>query len=599
MVSDHHPNLVFKSSNNRAKQKTMYNYYNKFFDLEQLVIPFKYYDLKLPSDDPVYTVKKIMSELDFTALLSMYKRLGRKGYNPIMLFSVLAYASLRGVRSVDRIVELCRRDLAFIWLCKGKTPGRDAFYDFMNLKLTNEVMAYLHYQFMRILKKEGYVTLEALYIDGTKVEANANRYTFVWRGSLNYRLVGLLDGIEESYNHYNSLITRHAYDVKYSLPVMKMFIIEGMDKVREVIEKNRSRKINNKKKLSNNTMIEIDNMSPLEMLKMQARLKKIAIEENIVFVEGKGQRKSDLQKLYERFESLGSRLLTYKKCFKIMGTDRNSYSKTDLEATFMRMKEDHMGNGQLKPAYNVQVAVENYFVVHSYVSADRTDYNPLIPVLELHKEHLGAYPNEVTADSGYSSEKNLLFLENKGIESFIKLQEHEKMKTRAYKGDIGKYRNMTKVDQGYLCANKRLLSFDRTEVSLSKGYKRTHHVYSCKDCSNCALKPRCLYKYEENKHRDKNKVIKVNECWDQLKEKSHNNIQSDKGILNRQIRSIQTEGFFGDMKANNSFRQFNHRTKDKVLKEFMIFAFGKNLDKYHKFITGKITRFVGKVDEVA
>jgi hypothetical protein len=263
------------------------------------------------------------------------------------------------------------------------------------------------------------------------------------------------------------------------------------------------------------------------------------------------------------------------------------------------MKDDHMMNGQLKPAYNVQIAVENYFVVHSYVSVDRTDYNPLIPVLQMHQKHLGYYPKEVTADSGYSSEKNLLFLQQEGIESFIKLQEHEMMKKRAYKSDIGKYRNMTKVDGGYLCANNRPITFDKTEVSHSKGYKCTHQVYSCKDCSNCELKPKCLYKYDENKHYAKNKVIKINESWDSLKEKSNNNIHSDKGILNRQIRSIQTEGFFGDMKANDDFRQFNHRSQDKVLKEFMLFAFGKNIDKYHKFIMGKIKRFEGKIDQAA
>ena len=577
----------------------MHNYYNDFFELGQLRINYNLYQLGVPSDDPVHIVKRVMKELDFSSLLNQYNRLGRKGYNPIMLFSVLVYSALRGVRAVDRIVELCTRDLAYIWLAQGERPQRDAFYDFINNKLSNEILKDLHYQFMRKLEKEGFVSLKALYIDGTKIEANANRYTFVWRGSLNYHLVGLLDAIDSGYNDYNNLITENAYDVKYTLSTMNMFIIEGMEKVREVIKKNRSRKVNNKKKLSNNAVLEIDNMSPLEMLKIQAKLMVIAKGEGIAFVDGKGQRKSDLQKLYERFEAFGERLMRYKESFKIMGSDRNSYSKTDLEATFMRMKDDHMMNGQLKPAYNVQIAVENYFVVHSYVSVDRTDYNPLIPVLQMHQKHLGYYPKEVTADSGYSSEKNLLFLQQEGIESFIKLQEHEMMKKRAYKSDIGKYRNMTKVDGGYLCANNRPITFDKTEVSHSKGYKHTHQVYSCKDCSNCELKPKCLYKYNENKHRAKNKVIKVNECWDSLKENSHNNIHSDKGILNRQIRSIQTEGFFGDMKANNDFRQFNHRSQDKVLKEFMLFAFGKNIDKYHKFITGKIKRFEGKIDQSA
>ena len=135
--------------------------------------------------------------------------------------------------------------------------------------------------------------------------------------------------------------------------------------------------------------------------------------------------------------------MEYKECFEIMGKDRNSYSKTDLEATFMRMKEDHMLNGQLKPAYNVQIAVENYFLIHGYVSNDRTDYNTLIPVLEKHRNAFGDTLEAVTADSGYCSEKNLLYLKENEIKSFIKLQDHEKRKTRAYKEDIGKYYNMT------------------------------------------------------------------------------------------------------------------------------------------------------------
>ena len=161
-----------------------------------------------------------------------------------------------------------------------------------------------------------------------------------------------------------------------------MFIIEGMDKIREVIRKNRERKLTKHKKLPNNSGIEIDNCSPLELLKLQKRLKEIAEKEHNPFVSGKGKKKPELQQIYEELEACGNRLMDYKECFEVMGRDRNSYSKTDLEATFMRMKEDHMLNGQLKPAYNVQVAVENYFIIHSYVSNDRTDYNTLIPVLE-------------------------------------------------------------------------------------------------------------------------------------------------------------------------------------------------------------------------
>ena len=206
------------------------------------------------------------------------------------------------------------------------------------------------------------------------MEANANRYTFVWRGTLNYHLAGLLDTVDSLYQKYNALIDENEYGIKYDIPHAHMFVIEGMEKVRDVIEKNRKRKLTKHKKLSNNTIIEIDNCSPREILKLQKNLMQIAEQEHITFVYGKGKRKPEIQQLYEELESCGERLMGYKECFEIMGKDRNSY-----------------------------------------VSNDRTDYNTLIPVLEKHKNAFGDILEEVTADSGYCSEKNLLYLKNNKI----------------------------------------------------------------------------------------------------------------------------------------------------------------------------------------
>lgn len=542
-----------------------------------------------------------MEDIDFSSLLARYSSKGRSGYNPIMMYALVTYANMRGIRSVDRIVELCERDLAFIWLAKGQKPKRDAFYEFKGDKLTAEVLDDLNYQFLRRLKKEGLITLEALYIDGTKIEANANRYTFVWRGSINYHLAVLLDTIDGLYTKYNTLLSENDYGQKYELGNAQMFIIEGMDKVRAVIEKNRKRKLTKHKKLPNNTIIEIDNCSPLEILKLQKNLSKIADGEGIEFVSGKGKRKSEIQQLYEELEHCGKRLMEYKECFEIMGKDRNSYSKTDLEATFMRMKEDHMLNGQLKPAYNVQIAVENYFIIHGYVSNDRTDYNTLIPVVDKHIKAFGEVLEEVTADSGYCSEKNLLYLKQNKITSYIKLQDHEKRKTRAYAEDISKYYNMTtqvfEDELYYICHDGRELRHIRTEEKEQDGYTQTLEVYGCADCRGCEHKAKCLYKYNPDKDPDKNKVMKINEQWEELKEESHANVQSEKGILNRQIRSIQTEGHFGDIKENENFRRFNYRSTEKVYKEFMLYAIGRNINKYHRFLHEEIKKFEGKTEQ--
>ena len=267
------------------------NYYNDFFEFGQQKINFSFFELSLPDDDPVYTLKKVMEDLDFSGLLANCLDKGRTGYNPIMMYAVVTYANMRGVRSVDRIVELCERDLAFIWLTRGQKPKRDAFYEFKGKKLTSEILDDFNYQFLRRLQKEGLVTLKELFIDGTKIEANANRYTFVWRGTINYHLAGLLDSIELNFARYNTFLQENGYGPKYDIGNAQMFVIEEMDKVRSVIEKNRKRKLSKHKKLANNTVIEIDNCSPLEILKLQKNLNTIASGEGIAFIYGKGKRK--------------------------------------------------------------------------------------------------------------------------------------------------------------------------------------------------------------------------------------------------------------------------------------------------------------------
>ena len=208
------------------------------------------------------------------------------------------------------------------------------------------------------------------------------------------------------------------------------------------------------------------------------------------------------------------------------------------------------------------------------------------------------YPDETTADSGYSSEKNLIFLKENEIKSYIKRQMHEKMKTKAYKEDIGKHYNMMYIIEEdthyYRCYDGRRLEYIRTEKGEKEGYTRKIEVYGCSDCSECTHKAKCLYKYNEERDIDKNKVMKINERWEELKAESYENIQSEKGILNRQIRSIQTEGHFGDIKENQKFRRFNYRSSNKVYQEFMLYAFGRNLNKYHRFLHSELKKFEGK-----
>lgn len=151
----------------------------------------------------------------------------------------------------------------------------------------------------------------------------------------------------------------------------------------------------------------------------------------------------------------------------------------------------------------------------------------------------------------------------------------------------------------YMCHDGRELRHIRTETKEQDGYTPTFEVYGCADCSGCPHKAKCLHKYNAERDAEKNKGMKVNERWEELKEETHANIQSEKGILNRQIRSIQTEGHFGDIKENEKFRRFNYRSTEKVYKEFMLYAIGRNINKYHRFLYDKIHKFEGKTGEKA
>jgi excinuclease UvrABC ATPase subunit len=210
---------------------------------------------------------------------------------------------------------------------------------------------------------------------------------------------------------------------------------------------------------------------------------------------------------------------------------------------------------------------------------------------------------EFIADSGYCSEKNLKYLKEHGIESFIKLQEHEKKKAKKYHQAVGKYYNMEIVEQdksknhvlSYKCHNDKLLTHKRTEIQVKGGFERTFEVYACASCNGCELKSECLYKYDATKDIHKNKEMKVNENWDALKKNSEINVLSEKGAKYRQIRSVQTEGAFGDMKQNDQIKTFNHRGEEKVNKEMLFYSFGRNLNKYHRFEKKTLVKFEGNV----
>ena len=309
--------------------------------------------------------------------------------------------------------------------------------------------------------------------------------------------------------------------------------------------------------------------------------------ENVVFVHGIGKRKTPLQKSIETLEDYLSRLKKYNQQIYICGT-RNSYSKTDHDATFMRMKEDAMGNGQLKPAYNLQHGVDSEYITWLTIGPQPTDTTTLIPFLKDAEKHLKFKYKNITADAGYESEENYLFLEGNGQISYIKPANYEISKTRKYRNDIGKIKNMEYDAEAdiYTYRNNKKLTVDQIRHPKSKtGYVSEKTIYKCENCDGCPYKKECIKGNNcKTPLEERTKKLQVSKTFLKYREADLERILSDDGILFRTNRSIQAEGSFGDIKQDMQFRRYLSKGTSNVLAESTLLAMARNINKLHNKI---------------
>jgi hypothetical protein len=327
-----------------------------------------------------------------------------------------------------------------------------------------------------------------------------------------------------------------------------------------------------------------DEIHVRHLKKLRRKLKACQKAQDIIFVKGTGKRKTALQKTMEQLDEFIARLKKYNTYLHILG-DRNSFAKTDTDATFMRMKEDAMKNGQLKPAYNIQCGTDSEFITWASVGPQPTDTTTLIPFLQDMEKHLQRrYPN-VVADAGYESEENYLYLETNGQRAFIKPSNYEKSKTRKWKKDIGRRENMTYLpeEDAYLCAQGRKLAAAKEFVRSSRtGFKRNITLYSSADCGNCPLKSQCIHgNHCKTPLEERTKHFEVSKQFLRQRQEDLERITSKEGVQLRINRSIQAEGAFAMMKADMNFRRFLSRGTANVLVEIMLVAMAYNIQKLH------------------
>lgn len=504
--------------------------YTKIRQPKQLVLPLNA-EYLIAKDEPVRLLDQVLEELDYTALYLTYSEKGRNpAVDAVTLFKIVVYAFSQGTYSTRKIETACQYDVRYRYLLQGyRVPDHNMIYRFIKHHL-EECMSELFSQLVKKLIEYGEITLTQVFLDGTKIEANANKYTFVWKKSVE----------------------------KYRAKLQ--------EKAKEYLQ----------------TELQMTDLSePVSVKDLKRALRSLGNrikKEKIVFVYGSGKRKTPLQRQYETVEEMLNRAQFYEEALEIMGNDRSSYSKTDPDATFMHMKEDHMRNSQLKPGYNVQVAATGEYIAGILINADRNDYYALIPMIELLEE---AYPEEkigkLVADAGYESEEGYDYLSQKGIGSYIKPSNHEYSKTKKYRRDM-EFRLAMQYDKEhdtYTCKNGRKLTYNGTRTKKNRnGYVSESRIYKCEDCSNCPYYGKC-YKGKYTK------TIQINEKFDSFRAESEKNITSEEGNLLRVNRSIQAEGVFGITKQDMGFDRFLRRGVQGTLTEYLLLACGFNINKLH------------------
>ena len=346
----------------------------------------------IPEDDSVRTLMRIAERINYTKLSGAYERENPREATPKQMFLLVVLGYMEGKYSTRKIEKACRTDTRFMWILGGKpAPDHTRISRFLQ-RISGGILEDLFYQVVHLLHEDGEIACEHLFVDGTKIEANANRYTFVWRKRVENGITKLAEKREKL---TAELRTRYA------------FALEEAKETEEIL----------------------------------FQLKRLAEERGISFVHGSGKRKTQLQRDIEALKELLQKEQEYAEHMEILGK-RNSYSKTDHSATFMRMKDDHMQNGQLKPGYNVQLGIEAEYIVGVDVSSDLNDTHALLPLVKRMEEKGGIKHQDVTTDSGYETEETYSGMARRGQTAYIKPQDHEKRKKRSFRQNAYLWENM-------------------------------------------------------------------------------------------------------------------------------------------------------------
>lgn len=478
----------------------------------------------IEANHPVRVVNQVIDSINLDALLKKYKSGGTSSYHPRMMLKILVYSYLSNVYSSRKMEAGLKENIHFMWLAGMSKPDHNTLNRFRSDRL-KDVLKEVFAQVVKMLTESGHVSLQEVYTDGTKIEANANRYTFVWGNSIKSNKQKIENQLEELWQYAESVSKE-----------------------------------------------ELQDQTPTSFAPVDAATVKQTIDKIDQALEGKKVDKKVKQKLNYAKKNWPSTIDKYKEQEQILN-GRNSYSKTDTDATFMRMKEDHMRNGQLKPAYNLQISTKDQFILHYSLHQSPTDTTTLKPHYTDFKNLHKALPQAAVADAGYGSDENYKALEELNIEPYVKYNYFDK-DCRRMKDEFNasNFEYKKSKDEFYCPAGQALTFIGTGEKTTLRGFKQKVSYYKSKSCKGCFLKDLC--------HNQKgDRTIQVNHRLRKYKEKVKKNLLSEQGVIYRKQRPADVETVFGQIKSNKGFRRFNLRGIKKVEIETGLLAIAHNLQK--------------------
>jgi len=516
----------------------------KDYNMNQIILPINL-EVKLDKNDIAFAVNDLVESIPEESFKDFKRSTGCPAYHPRMMLKIILCSYTQSVFSGRKIEALLKDSVRMMWLAQGYEPSYRTINRFRTNPKVAELLRQCFVQFRAKLVQEKQIDEEAIFIDGTKIEANANKFTFVWRKSIERYSSNL---IEKSNLMYDELLEKEI------IPAIERENEEelSVQEIETIVEK-----LDDTIDAYTQKIDESDEVSKRKQLRRERK---------------------EPKKYRKQFADFLVRKQKYQRDFEIF-QGRNSYSKTDRDATFMRMKEDYMKNGQLKPGYNVQIATEGQYVLAYDIFPNPTDTRTFIPFLNTIEKNYFKLPKYIVADAGYGSEQNYDDVLNvrKRI-PLITYNQYRKENKKKFKNDPFNTANWEydEVTDSFVCPNNRRLNYVYQSNRKDRyGFKRSFKVYECVDCSDCPLRTLCT-----KASQGRNRKLFYNEKWEFQKEYVREKLSNEKTGEIYEKRKIDVEPVFGFLKANLGFTRMSVRGKSNVHNELGFALMAVNIRKY-------------------